>query len=64
MFREVWDSYCNSRIKEYTPIKKAKKLFNGREVTAQYKKQIKKEDKGRFGAFERCINYRKDKKEN
>ena len=64
MFQEVWDSYCNSRIREYTSIKEAKKLFNGREVTAQYKKQIKKEDKIRFDAFERCINYRKDKKEN
>ena len=64
MFREVWDSYCNSRIGEHTSMEEAKKLFNGREVTAQYKKQIKKEDKRRFGAFERCINYRKDKKEN
>lgn len=64
MFREVWDSYRNSRIGEHTSMEEAKKLFNGREVTAQYKKQIKKEDKRRFGAFERCINYRKDKKEN
>ena len=63
MFREVWDSYRNSRIGKHTSMEEAKKLFNGREVTAQYKKQIKKEDKGRFGAFERCINYRKNKKE-
>ena len=62
-FREVWDTYCNSKIGERTPWKKAMKLFNGREVTAQYKKQIKGKDKERFGAFERCINYRKDKKE-
>ena len=64
MFREVWDSYSNSRIGEHTSMEEAKKLFNGREVTTQYEKQIKKKDKRRFCAFERCINYRKDKKEN
>lgn len=64
IFREVWDSYCNSMIEENTLMEEAKKLFNGREITAQYKKQIKKKDKRRFDAFERCINYRKDKKEN
>lgn len=64
MFQEVWDGYSNSRIREHASMKEAKKLFNGREVTNQYKKQIKKKDKRRFGAFERCINYRKDKKEN
>jgi hypothetical protein len=63
MFREVWDTDCSSKIGEHTSWKKAMKLFNGREVTAQYKKQIKGKDKERFGAFERCINYRKDKKE-
>lgn len=63
MFREVWDTDRNSKIGEHTSWEKAMKLFNGREVTAQYKKQIKGEDKERFGAFERCINYRKDKKE-
>jgi hypothetical protein len=63
MFREVWDTDCNSKIGEHTSCEKAMKLFNGREVTAQYKKQIKGKDKERFGAFERCINYRKDKKE-
>lgn len=63
MFREVWDAYCNYKIGEHTLSKKAMKLFNGREVTAQYKKQIKDKDKWRFGAFESCINYRKDKKE-
>ena len=63
MFREVWDIDRNSKIGEHTSWEKAMKLFNGREVTAQYKKQIKGEDKKRFGAFERCINYRKDKKE-
>lgn len=66
MFREVWDTDRNSKIGEHASasLDKAMKLFNGREVTAQYKKQIKGKDKGRFGAFERCINYRKDKKEN
>lgn len=63
MFREVWDTDHNSKIEEHTSWGKAMKLFNGREVTAQYKKQIKGKDKERFGAFERCINYRKDKKE-
>lgn len=64
MFREVWDTNRDSKIGEHTSWEKAMKLFNGREVTAQYKKQIKGKDKERFGAFERCINYRKDKKEN
>ena len=63
MFREVWDTDRDSKIGEHTSWEKAMKLFNGREVTAQYKKQIKGKDKERFGAFERCINYRKDKKE-
>lgn len=63
MFREVWDINYNSEIGEYIPYWKAMKLFNGREVTAQYKKQIKGKNKERFGAFERCINYRKNKKE-
>lgn len=64
MFREVWDTDRNSMIGKGKSWKKAMKLFNGREVTAQYKKQIKGKDEERFGAFERCINYRKDKKEN
>ena len=63
MFREVWDTDHNFKIGERTSWEKTMKLFNGREVTAQYKKQIKSKDKERFGAFERCINYRKDKKE-
>lgn len=63
MFIEVWDTDYNSKIGEHTSWEKAMKLFNGREVTAQYKKQIKGKDKERFCAFERCINYRKDKKE-
>ena len=63
MFREAWDTDRNSKIGEHTLWEKVMKLFNGREVTAQYKKQIEGKDKERFGAFERCINYRKDKKE-
>ena len=63
-FEGVWDKDRNSKVGEFTQsLKKATKLFNGREVTAQYKKQINGKDKERFGAFERCINYRKDKKE-
>lgn len=64
MFTEVWDTNNNSKIGEYTSGMEAMKLFNGREVTAQYKKQIKGKNKERFDAFEKCINYRKDKKEN
>ena len=62
MFREVWDSQCNSKIGEYTSSQAAMKLFNGKEVTRKY---IQKEykDKSRFGVFERCTNYRKDKGE-
>lgn len=63
MFREVWDTVCDSKIGKCTSREKAMKLFNGREVTAQYKKQIKGKDEERFDAFERCINYRKDKQE-
>ena len=63
MFRELWDTDRDSKIGEHTSWEKVMKLFNGREVTAQYKKKIKGKDKERFGAFERCINYRKDKKE-
>ena len=63
MFREKWDTKYDSRIGEHTSWEKAMKLFNGREVTAQYQKQIDGKDKERFAAFERCINYRKDKKE-
>lgn len=63
MFTAAWDIARDSKIGEHTSREEAMKLFNGREVTAQYKKQIKDEDKDRFGAFERCINYRKDKKE-
>jgi hypothetical protein len=63
MFREKWDTKYDSRIGEHTSGEKAMKLFNGREVTAQYQKQTDGKDKERFAAFERCINYRKDKKE-
>lgn len=64
MFREAWCTGCNLEIREYISLEKAMKSFNGREVTALHKKQIKGKDKERFGAFERCINYRKYKKEN
>lgn len=63
MFREVWGTDCDSKIEESISQEKAIKLFNGREVTAQHKKQIEGKDREGFGAFERCINYRKDKKE-
>lgn len=66
MFRETWDAWNirdNSRIEEPVVCEKATESFNGREITAQYKKRIKKEDKWRFRAFERCVNYRKDKNE-
>lgn len=63
MLGGVWDTDYDSEIGECILGRKARRLFNGREVTAQYKKQIKGKDKERFSAFERCINYRKDKKE-
>lgn len=62
MCRGAWGADHNS-IGEHTSREKAMMLFNGREVTAQYKKQINGEDKERFSAFEKCINYRKDKNE-
>lgn len=64
MLGGVRDTDYDSEIGECILGRKAMKLFNGREVTTQYKKQIKGKNKERFGAFERCINYRKDKKEN
>lgn len=63
VFKEVWDNHSPSKIGEDTSWKKATEVLNGREVTARYKEQIKGRDKQRFNAFERCINYRKDKGE-
>ena len=63
MFKEVWDNNRPSMIGEETPWENATKLFNGREVTARYKKQIKGRSRNRFNAFERCVNYRKNKGE-
>lgn len=62
MFREMWDSQYNSKIGEHTDWKTAMELFNGKKVTRKYIKKAYK-DKSRFGAFERCVNYRKDKGE-
>lgn len=62
-FEHDWDSECFSRIGKYTSWKKSIKCFNGREVTAGYRKQVKEKDKTRFGAFEKCINYRKEQNE-
>lgn len=62
MFREVWDRQYDSKIGGHTSLQAAIKLFNGKEVTRKYI-QKEYEDKLRFGAFERCINYRKDKGE-
>lgn len=61
-FMEVWDSQHNSEIGEHTDLSVAMKLFNGKEVTRKYIQRNYK-DKSRFGAFERCINYRKYKGE-
>lgn len=60
-FITVWDVYHNSEIGKFIPLEKTMKAFNGREITAKYKKM---DDKERFEAFKNCINYRKDKKEN
>lgn len=62
MFREAWDIKYNSKIGEYTDSRTSMKLFNGKEVTGKYIQKGHK-NKPRFGAFERCINYRKDKGE-
>lgn len=63
MFKEVWDSQHNSKIgKQHTNLQIAMNLFNGKEVTRKYI-QKKYKNKSRFAAFERCINYRKDKGE-
>ena len=63
MFRESWDSKYNSEIGEHTDSPRTSmKLFNGKEVTREYI-QMGYKNEPRFGAFERCINYRKDKGE-
>lgn len=62
-FRAVWNTYWNSKIGEFISLEEAIKAFNGREITARYKKQIEDKDKGKFDAFEKCINYRKDMNE-
>ena len=62
MFGEAWDNQRNSKIGEHTDSQTAMKLFNGKEVTRKYIQEEYK-DKSRFGAFERCINYRKGKGE-
>lgn len=64
LFRDACGGDSKCKIEEYTLCWEAMKLFNGREVTDKYKKQIKGEDKEKFYAFERCVNYRKDKNEN
>lgn len=61
MFKGMWDRNWNSHIGECVSASEAKKLYNGREVTEQYKKKVKDTDKQRFEAFEICLNYRKDK---
>lgn len=62
MFKEVWDCQGNSKVGEYGDPQVAMKLFNGKRVTRKYIQKGYK-DKSRFGAFERCINYRKNKGE-
>jgi len=65
-FAGIWGS-SDSKIGEHTSVKKAMKLFNGREVTAQYKRQINDNDKWRYDAYDAfkiCVNYRKEKNEN
>ena len=59
-FEEVWDSRDNSKIGGRAM---KRNLFDGKKITRKYIQKKKYEDKSRFGAFERCINYRKDKGE-
>lgn len=63
-FEEVWDRQYCSNIGEFTDDLQIMIMlpFNGREVTKKYIKN-KYKDKSRFGAFEKCINYRKSKGE-
>lgn len=63
-FREVWDKQYCSNTGEFTDNVQIMNMlpFNGREVTRKYIKK-KYKDKSRFGAFEKCINYRKNKGE-
>ena len=65
-FQEPFDTKYDSNIGSCTSDRdKAIKLFNGREVTQKYKEQYAGKDGNaeRFRAFEACINYRKNKKE-
>lgn len=59
VFLEVWDEDCDSKIGNHISYSEAMRLFNGKGITRKYIKK-KYKDKSRYGAFERCINYRKD----
>lgn len=63
MFREVWDNQFDSQIGEYIGYSTvAMRLFDGKDVTRKYIQRNMRQ-KPRLDAFERCINYRKDKGE-
>lgn len=61
-FSEAWSNKYDDSIGEYIRLRAVIRSFNGRKVTRKYI-QKEYEDKSRFSAFERCINYRKDKGE-
>ena len=60
-FVGAYDKLHSSNFgKYYNSNKDVIKAFNGRSITKKYRKDSRDE---RFEAFETCINYRKDKKE-
>lgn len=54
----TWDKNCRKLGKQYSTYEEAWQAFNGREVTAEYRKQYA-EDK-EFEAFHLCSTYRKE----
>lgn len=52
----TWDKDCRKLGKQYSSYEEAWQTFNGREVTAEYRKQYA-DDKG-FEAFHVCSSYR------
>ena len=60
----MWDRQWDSQFDDFLDgdREKAATKFNGREITRKYAKS-RERDASRFEAFEKCINYRKDKNE-
>lgn len=60
----VWDKQWNSQFGDFLngDREEVTTKFNGKEITRKYA-ESKERDASRFEAFEKCINYRKDKNE-